>query len=228
MVCNDSSSRSYLILDRFFIDLALRGKRLQQRIDDLLHLLHLQDDADREVRHFSRGMQQKVAIAAALLHDPDVLLLDEPTLGLDVQAAKSLEQTIVKLADQGKAVLLTTHQLGLAQRLSHTTFIIRNGRQVAYDRTQTLLQQFQTQTIVEVKLQDALPATIYQAAQAHFPHLTLLSQNGTTTLTWPLSSVACPVTMIVVVASGDVTISPGAGEVRVMAGTTRSTGPGTV
>ena len=162
----------------------LSGKRLQQRIDELLHLLHLQDDADREVRHFSRGMQQKVAIAAALLHDPDVLLLDEPTLGLDVQAAKSLEQTIVKLAAQGKAVLLTTHQLGLAERLSHTTFIIRNGRQVAYDRTQALLQQYQARTTVEVKLQDALPAAIYQAAQAHFPYMTLLSQNGATTLTW--------------------------------------------
>ncbi len=163
----------------------LRGKRLQQRIEELLRLLRLEAEAEREVRHFSRGMQQKVAIAAALLHDPDVLLLDEPTLGLDVQAAKSLEQTIVTLAAQGKAVLLTTHQLGLAQRLSHTTFIIRNGRQIAYDRTQALLHRFQTQTIVEVKLQDTLSAAIYQAAQAHFPQMTLLSQNGTSTLTWP-------------------------------------------
>lgn len=167
---------------------ALRGlsrRALQRRTDELLALLGLMSEADREVRFFSRGMQQKVAIAAALLSDPDVLLLDEPTLGLDVQVAKSLEQTIVTLARQGKAILLTTHMMGLAQRLSHRTFVISEGRQVAYDDTAVLLEKHHVRTTVEMRIQGTLPPPLMQQVQQRFPAITPAQQNGTAVLTWP-------------------------------------------
>src|SRR4030066_415833 len=70
----------------------MHGGALKQRIDELLALVELSDRADEETREFSRGMQQKVALAIAMLHNPDVLLLDEPTLGLDVQSARTIEK----------------------------------------------------------------------------------------------------------------------------------------
>ena len=101
----------------------LRGvpkRQLEKRIDELLLDVGLLADQHRPVGQFSRGMQQKLAIAAALLHDPEVLLLDEPTLGLDVSAARALEDNIARLAsERGKSVLLTTHTMPLAEKLAH-------------------------------------------------------------------------------------------------------------
>src|SRR5690606_939517 len=78
---------------------------------------------------FSRGMQQKVAIAAALVSDPRLLLLDEPTIGLDVSAARTVKDWVRRLAaEEGKAVVLTTHQLAVAQELSHRVAVISDGR----------------------------------------------------------------------------------------------------
>ena len=161
------------------------GPTLKRRIDELLSLLDLQAVAHQEVRFFSRGMQQKVAIAATLLHDPDVLLLDEPTLGLDVQAAKALERVIVELAGQGKAILLTTHMMNLAERLSNRILVIRDGREVAHDDTPTLLQRYNIRSTVEVKVQGDLPAVLRQQLQACFPAVTPAQSNGTTLLAWP-------------------------------------------
>ena len=110
----------------------LRGKELNERIIELLDLVDLSDRAEEETRYLSRGMQQKVALAAAMLHRPDVLLLDEPTLGLDVHSSKTIEQTIRKLAtEERKTVLLTTHQMALAERLCDQIFVIHQGKKVA-------------------------------------------------------------------------------------------------
>ena len=103
-------------------------RQLNKRIDDLLALFGLTDQRDQEVRQFSRGMQQKLAIAAALLHDPEIFLLDEPTLGLDVKAARQLEETVAMLArERGKGILLTTHMMELAEKLAGTITVIHQG-----------------------------------------------------------------------------------------------------
>jgi ABC-2 type transport system ATP-binding protein len=134
-------------------------------------MLDLSAHKDREVRLLSRGMQQKVAIANALIHDPEILVLDEPTLGLDVEAAKTLEETIVRLAKKGRAILLTTHVMSLAQRLAHHIFVIHEGQQVAYENTKTLLNQFDTRNIVEVKLKEPLTLETWQQVSQGFPSL---------------------------------------------------------
>lgn len=160
------------------------GQLLQQRSDYWLTQLGLQEVAHKEVRLFSRGMQQKVAIAAALLHDPDVLLLDEPTLGLDVQAAKTLEQTITALADQGKTILLTTHTMSLAERLAHRIIVMNHGRKVAQGTTQSLRQRFPAQKLVEIKINGYLPTGVAPKIAACFPDVVQAENGNDTTLTW--------------------------------------------
>lgn len=94
------------------------GKKLAARAEQLLRRLALWDRRGDLVRTFSRGMQQKVAIACALTAAPPIVLLDEPTLGLDVQAARTVKDLVGRLArEQGKTVVLTTHQLDMAQEL---------------------------------------------------------------------------------------------------------------
>lgn len=169
----------------------LRGvpkQELAQRIDFWLTRLDLQDVAHKEVRFFSRGMQQKVAIAAALLHEPDILLLDEPTLGLDVQAARLMEDVIFELAMQGKAILLTTHTMTLAERLASQILILNGGQTIAYGDTDALRQQFPQETAVEIWLNEAMHNADAAAFEARYPELRVMHQNGTTALVWPGAS----------------------------------------
>ncbi len=152
----------------------LRGlsrKFIDEKARELLSMLDLQSHRDVEVRKFSRGMQQKVAIANALMHDPEILILDEPTLGLDVEAARLLEETIVRLSKQSKAILLTTHVMHLAERLAHEIFVIHEGQQVAYDKTQALLSQFDTRTIIEIRTQEMLTSSLWRQISHQFPSL---------------------------------------------------------
>ena len=104
------------------------GHDLQTRAEQLLRDLELWDRRKDSVRLFSRGMQQKVAIACALVSDPPIVLLDEPTLGLDVQASRTVKQWISTLArERGKTIILTTHQLDTAQELCDRVAIMSKG-----------------------------------------------------------------------------------------------------
>lgn len=119
------------------------GQTLRTRAEKLLHELELWARRHDAVREFSRGMQQKVAIACALIADPPIVLLDEPTLGLDVQAARTVKRWIRQLSsEQGKTVVLTTHQLDMAQELCDRVVIMRQGRLIADQPTAKLLGLF--------------------------------------------------------------------------------------
>jgi ABC-2 type transport system ATP-binding protein len=154
----------------------LNGRTLTRRITEVLELVNLTDRADEETRQLSRGMQQKVALAVAILHEPQALLLDEPTLGLDVQAARTIEQTIHHLtAEQGKAVLLTTHQMDLAQRLCDWIFVIDRGQRIVQGPTQAVIQRFgQDRPVVEIRLGSSLEETAVESLRAEFPVLGLI------------------------------------------------------
>jgi ABC-2 type transport system ATP-binding protein len=109
----------------------------------LLRDLGLWERRDDMVMTFSRGMQQKVAIACALVADPPIVLLDEPTLGLDVHSARTVREWVVKLArEQGRTVVLTTHQLDMAQEVCDRVAIVREGALIANQPTHELLARF--------------------------------------------------------------------------------------
>jgi len=94
------------------------------------------------VQTLSRGMQQKLALAVALVHQPKLLLLDEPTLGLDVEATQYVKALVKAIASEGCAILLTTHQLDIAEELSSSVAIIQKGEIIAASLTRDLIRQF--------------------------------------------------------------------------------------
>lgn len=114
----------------------------RQRGEQLLEQFGLIDKRKTPVQKLSRGMQQKLAIAVALVHQPTLLLLDEPTLGLDVEASETVKTLVRDVAAAGCAILLTTHQLDVAEELSDRVAIIRQGEIIAEQSTQMLIQQF--------------------------------------------------------------------------------------
>jgi len=118
----------------------------RRRGAELLAQFGLQDKRDTPVQKLSRGMQQKVSIAVALVHHPQLLLLDEPTLGLDVEAGETVKRLVREIAQQGCAILLTTHQLDVAEELSDRVAIIRQGRIITEQPTEELLKQFSDST----------------------------------------------------------------------------------
>lgn len=121
----------------------VRSKALTEQAHSLLQALDLVDKAHQPVGALSRGTQQKVAIACALIADPPIVLLDEPTLGLDVKASRTIKQWITELAQKyKKTVVLTTHQLDIAEQLCERIVIMNKGKLIADQPTQDLLNVF--------------------------------------------------------------------------------------
>lgn len=116
----------------------LPARRTSERIDGLLHLLSLHDDRNASLSAYSKGMRQKILIAAALLHNPDLLVLDEPFSGLDVGTAMVLRSLIRELAARGKVVLFSSHELETVERVSSRVIILHHGRIVADDSIDNL------------------------------------------------------------------------------------------
>ncbi len=108
-------------------------------IDELLHALGLADKAQSNMRQLSGGMKRRVLVAQALVHRPAVIVLDEPTAGVDVELRQTLWQFIASLNRQGHTVLLTTHYLEEAEALCQRIAMLKSGRVVALDRTSALL-----------------------------------------------------------------------------------------
>lgn len=107
------------------------GRRREKRISELLELFDLVDRADDLIQSYSRGMRQKIAVAGALVHDPRVLILDEPTVGLDPRSARVLKDILRALAARGVAVFMSTHVLEIAERMCTRVGIIDRGRLIA-------------------------------------------------------------------------------------------------
>jgi len=117
---------------RFVGDLFdLDRKQVAQRTDELLHMFDLTAAADDTIDSYSHGMQQKASLAAALMHDPKVLVLDEPTVGLDPKSARLIKDILRQMAERGAAVFLSTHILEIAERMCDRIGIINKGGLVA-------------------------------------------------------------------------------------------------
>lgn len=109
----------------------MEGGLLKKRTDELLALVNLTEDANRLVKTYSGGMRKRLEIATALVHQPRLLFLDEPTLGLDIQIRVNIWEYVRRLSDAGITILLTTHYLEEADRLSHRVAIIDKGKIMA-------------------------------------------------------------------------------------------------
>jgi ABC-2 type transport system ATP-binding protein len=123
----------------------------KRRIAELLDLVGLRGRERERVETYSRGMRQRLHIARGLLHDPPVLFLDEPTIGLDPVGARELRQTIASLRDAGKTILLTTHYMFEADELCSRIGVIANGRIVATGTPAELKAAVTDRTVVEIE-----------------------------------------------------------------------------
>lgn len=119
----------------------LDGAALETRINQLLSLLDMQSIADRRTEGFSTGEKLKVAIARALVHNPDNLLLDEPTNGLDVKSTRAMRKIISNLRSEGKCILLTSHIMQEVAALCDQIVIITNGMVAAQGTSRELLER---------------------------------------------------------------------------------------
>jgi len=131
----------------------LRGlakRPLAHKIDGFLRLLSLHEDRYVAISSYSKGMRQKILLAAALLHNPDLLLLDEPFSGLDVNSALVLRSLIRELATRGKVILFSSHELDTVERVSSRVVILHKGRVVANDSIEQLRSLMALPTLEDI------------------------------------------------------------------------------
>jgi ABC-2 type transport system ATP-binding protein len=124
----------------------------RKRIPYLLELVGLDDRAQEKVEGYSRGMKQRLHIARTLLHEPEVLFLDEPTIGLDPVGARELRQVIRNLHDEKKTILLTTHYMFEADALCERIAVINHGKIIALDTPQALKSLVSDLSVVEIEV----------------------------------------------------------------------------
>ena len=132
----------------YYVDEATSKKR----IPELLEIVGLKGREREKVEGYSRGMRQRLHIARALLHDPEVLFLDEPTMGLDPVGARELRTTVKNLQSANKTILLTTHYMFEADALCQRIAVINRGKIVALDTPEKLKENVQDLSVVEVEL----------------------------------------------------------------------------
>ncbi len=131
-------------------------KEKKERITRILELIQLLDRKNSRVGTFSGGMKRRLALGRALLHDPELIYLDEPTLGVDVQARRAIWDYILSLRDQGKTILITTNYLEEAQALCERIAIIDHGKLIAVDTPDHLKQTYGGSVI---ELETEIPST---------------------------------------------------------------------
>ena len=129
-------------------------KNPRRRVEKLLSLVGLADRAEGRIRGYSGGMLQKLLVARALIHDPEILFLDEPTLGLDPQARIAIWEEILRLKDEGKTMVLTTHYMEEADRLCDRVAIMNQGKIVKEGTPESLKKEGITSSVVTFELKE--------------------------------------------------------------------------
>ena len=133
-------------------------------IDELLHSLGLADKAQSNMRQLSGGMKRRVLVAQALVHKPPVIVLDEPTAGVDVELRQTLWKFVSELNRQGHTVLLTTHYLEEAEALCHRIAMLKQGKLLALEKTSTLLAGASA-SVLHFKTDNPLPPALAARAR---------------------------------------------------------------
>ena len=143
-----------LIYGRYF---GLSRRELKPRIDELLDFVQLTERAGDKVEPLSGGMKRRLTIARSLVNDPDLLLLDEPTTGLDPQARHVVWDRLFRLKQQGKTFVVTTHYMDEAEQLCDRLVVMDHGGIVAEGSPWELIQRYSTREVVEVRFEDERP-----------------------------------------------------------------------
>jgi len=143
-----------LIYGRYF---GLSRRQLKPKIEELLDFVQLSERAGDKVEPLSGGMKRRLTIARSLVNDPELLLLDEPTTGLDPQARHVVWDRLFRLRQRGVTLVLTTHYMDEAEQLCDRLVVMDHGRIVAEGSPRQLIDRYSTREVVEVRFEDARP-----------------------------------------------------------------------
>jgi len=147
----------------------LSGSKLQERINTTLKIAGLEDRAGDKVNTFSGGMKRRLNIAVGLLHEPKVLYMDEPTVGIDPQSRRRILDTVKELNQQGLTVLYTTHYMEEAEELSHRIGIIDHGQLVAMGTQDELTQTVGRFDTITVQMNGEMETAVLLAGVSQLP-----------------------------------------------------------
>jgi len=145
-----SVRENLLIYGRYF---DLPRRRIRERADELLEFAQLSERADDRVEPLSGGMKRRLTIARALINDPDLLLLDEPTTGLDPQARHALWDRLYRLKQRGVTLVITTHYMDEAEQLCDRLVVMDGGRIAAEGSPRQLIERFSTREVLELRFE---------------------------------------------------------------------------
>jgi len=169
----DMTTRENLVVFGRFFDIT--GARLRDRVDELLAYVQLTEKADTIVQELSGGMRRRLLIARALINDPELLVLDEPTTGLDPQSRSVLWEQIRAMRRAGKTVLLTTHYMDEAERLADDILIIDEGRIIEKGTPRALIEKHVGREALEMQVDDAAEKKV--RARLHSRHVERLGEE---------------------------------------------------
>jgi len=159
------------------------SRQVKARMDGLIGLFGLRDRVNSEARFLSRGMQQKLAIACALIKNTDILFLDEPTLGLDVEATYEVRRLLKEqIASEGKTILLSSHNMGVVEDVCRRVIIINHGKIVANEEIKRIKEFFQVNTY-RFEVEGEINAEIRDEFSKRFLGVRFLSDKAKTEIT---------------------------------------------
>lgn len=152
-------------------------KEVKPQIDHLLTLFHLEEKENELVNRLSRGMQQKLAIAVAMLADTDVILLDEPTLGLDVETSYEVREILKKIVqDDEKTIIISSHDMAVIQAVCERVIIVNNGKIITDEKIEALLELFDIRQYT-ITLGQTLTSEQIRQLESYFPSFRYLSDQ---------------------------------------------------
>jgi len=169
----------------------LRGTALKARVDEVLEVIDLVDRQKDRINKFSGGMKRRVNIGAALLHKPKVIIMDEPTVGIDPQSRRHILDNVKELNRQGMTVLYTTHYMEEAQELSNHIAIMDQGEIIAYGTHEELIQLVGEQTRMDLTL-DTVGVQVMEAWRSVEGVSSVISEDSLVTVLVDDSNLVLP------------------------------------
>ena len=174
---DDLSARENLKL--FAALYGIRGAEVKRRCDQVLELVNLLDRAGDKPATFSGGMKRRLNIAAALMHDPQLLILDEPTVGVDPQSRNAIFDTLEQLKKMGRSLIYTSHYMEEVERLADHIVIIDHGKVLADETPAALFRRLPAQAALRIELAEAAPAALVDGVRALHGVDSVRSEAGT-------------------------------------------------